>query len=197
MTITITLDKDTIDEIELTSLIKYTDWNKNTVYFNLEAGKEHYKLIAYLSKFTENRIIDIGTYFGFSALAASFYNKQVTTYDVCDWIPDDESKLTAKNNDNITFKLMDCCNDMEEIVKSDIVILDIDPHSGEQELVIMKALKDVGFQGIVYLDDIHLNEQMNSFWDGIKEKKIDVTSVGHFSGSGIVFYGDKYNIIFD
>jgi len=194
MTITIDLDKDTIDEIELTSLIKYTEWNKNSMYFNLEAGKEHYKLIAYLSKFTENQIIDIGTYFGFSALASSLYNKPVTTYDVCDWFPEDEKIITARNNKNIIFKLMDCCNDMEEIVKSDIVLLDIDPHSGEQELVIMKALKDVGFQGIIMLDDIHLNEKMDEFWNGIEEKKIDVTSVGHFSGTGIVFYGDKYEI---
>jgi predicted O-methyltransferase YrrM len=42
-------------------------------YFDLESGKEHYKLIQlYRCVSKEYPTIDIGTYFGFSAIAAHF-----------------------------------------------------------------------------------------------------------------------------
>ena len=47
-------------------------------------------------------------------------------------------------------------------------------------------LKHNGFKGLLFLDDIYLNDAMRIFWDSITEPKYDLTSVGHFSGNGIV-----------
>jgi hypothetical protein len=196
MTKVIELNKTVIDSLDLSTSHKYIKWNKNFEYFDLESGKEHYKLINYISSCVskEYPIIDIGTYFGFSAIAAHFDDNKVITYDICDCIPDDE-EMSIKNAENIEIKIMNCVNDMINICKSEFIILDIDPHNGEEERVIMKALSDNGFKGILLLDDIKLNEDMIKFWNEIELRKIDVTSVGHWSGSGIVFYSDEYNII--
>lgn len=200
MTQIIKLNKKEINEIDLSELNKYIEWNtKNFEYFNLEAGKEHYKIIAYLTGCMNNDkpVCDIGTYFGFSALALAFYSNSVITYDICDWIPDDlpDEKLSIKQNKAIKIKIMNCCNDMEEIVKSNFIVLDIDPHDGLEEIVIIKALQNAGFQGLLLLDDINLNDDMKKFWNSITLPKIDVTDFGHWSGTGIVLFGDLYEII--
>jgi hypothetical protein len=192
----IELSKALIDSNDLSILNKYIEWNKkNFNYFNLETGKEHYKLLSYIASYMNKDlpIIDIGTYFGFSAAALNFYGNKVITYDVCDWIPDEE--ISIKKNENIQMKIMNCINDMDDISKSEFIVLDIDPHNGDEEGVIMKALLDNGFKGILLLDDIKLNEDMLKFWNDIELPKIDITSVGHWSGTGIVIYSDAYDVI--
>lgn len=196
MTQIIQINKQLVDSIDLTSLLNYIDWNDNSKYFDLEAGKEHYKLIAYLAtQITGKQYIDIGTYFGFSALALSLDdNHQVVTYDVCDWIPDNQTS-TVKNKTNIEMKLMNCVNDMDIVSKVDLIILDIDPHDGVEEQVIIKALEENGFSGILLLDDIHLNKDMQMFWDNITQKKYDLTTVGHWSGTGaLIFDPSRFDI---
>jgi hypothetical protein len=38
------------------------------------------------------------------------------------------------------------------------------------------------------LDDIHLNDDMKLFWNNITEEKYDLTSIGHWSGTGLVVF---------
>jgi hypothetical protein len=52
----------------------------------------------------------------------------------------------------------------------------------------LNTLEKNGYRGIVILDDIHLNDHMNTFWNNITQKKHDVTNVGHFSGTGIIIF---------
>lgn len=193
----IELSKDLVNSIDLSSLVSYCDWHDNSKFFNLSAGNEHYKLLAYLaSKIKCKHYIDIGTYFGFSALAlSSDINKQVITYDICDWIPEKGSN-TINQRTNITRKIMDCKKDIESLISTDLIVLDIDPHDGIEERHIMDTLEVNGYRGIVVLDDIHVNDNMNTFWNNISQKKIDVTNVGHFSGSGIVIFDpSRFDII--
>ena len=189
----IELNEDYINRVDMEDLMKYVKWNKNSEYFTADAGKEHYKLLAYLSSvIDENFYVDIGTYFGFSAIALSANPKAtVVTYDVCDWIPDEEP-VTVKTKTNVKTKIMNCVHDMSEIVKSKLVVLDIDPHDGIEEVNIMAALRSNGYRGLVVLDDIHLNDDMNNFWKSIPEKKYDVSQFGHWSGTGIVVFDDTY-----
>ena len=198
MTKIIELNADLINAIDLSEQKKYIEWNKKNIeYFDLPAGKEHYKLLSYISTCLDSSnappLIDIGTYFGFSASALSYNNSKVISYDVCDWIPDNE--FSIKNNDNIETKIMNCVNDMDIIKDAAFIILDIDPHNGEEERVIIKALIDNGFKGFLLLDDIKLNKDMQDFWDEITLPKVDVTSVGHWSGTGIVLFSDMYDIV--
>lgn len=186
---TITLDVELLNKLDLSSLRQYVEWSPTSQYLELPAGKEHYRMISYLAfqlKDNENPYVDIGTYTGLSAVALSLDDSQsVITYDVCDWIPDD-TEYTCKTKPNIAMKLTNCCNDMDAISKSKLIVLDIDPHDGVEEQVIIDKLQDSGFKGLLVLDDIHLNGDMESFWESISLPKLDVTKYGHWSGTGIV-----------
>ena len=187
---TIVLDKKEIDAIDLSPLDKYVEWNKhNFQYFNLEAGKEHYKLLAYFSKvLTCKKLVDIGTYLGFSSVALSYdTEKHVESYDIFNWLPDDDT-VTAESRENVTLNVGDYMSDFNDIIKdTDFILIDID-HTGATEKEIMNILRDVGYKGLVMLDDIGLNEDMKKFWDEIPEKKIDISSVGHWSRTGLVIF---------
>lgn len=198
--IDIVIDKDKISSIDLTPLNKYVEWNKtHSKYFLLDAGSEHYKLIAYIAGFIPkySYLIDIGTYYGFSSLAlAKDYDKNIITYDIYDHIPDDTHINTIKKHPNIDFRICDCLNEIDTLIKSEFIVLDIDPHNGVQEKEILNALLENDYKGIVLLDDIHLNENMKEMWNSISQKKYDLTSYGHHSGTGlVVFDKSRYNII--
>lgn len=194
----ITLDVELINNTDLSDVKPFIEWNvKNAQYFDLDAGKEHYKLIAYIAQqLSSGFFVDIGTYFGFSAAALSVSkDAKVVTYDVCDWIPDDDSVVSIKKKDNITMKLMNCVNDMDEILKTDFIVLDIDPHDGVEETNILNALRSYGYKGVVLLDDINLNDDMKKFWTDIPEQKYDVSKYGHWSGTGlVVFDSSRFHI---
>ena len=108
------------------------------------------------------------------------------TYDIRDWIPCKAGSINE--HAGIERRVADCVLDAAEIARSDLVVLDVDPHDGVTERRILKALADAGFRGIVLLDDIHLNAAMEDFWASIALPKVDVTAVGHASGTGIVMF---------
>ena len=193
----IVLDKETIDAIDLTPLNKYVEWNKNNFqYFNLEAGKEHYKLLAYFSKVLKCKsLIDIGTYLGFSAAAMSYdESKHVESYDIFNWLPDDDT-ITAEKKDNISLHVGDYMSDLKDIIKdTDFILIDID-HTGSTEKEILDELRNLNYKGLVMLDDIGLNKEMKDFYDQIPEKKLDISKVGHWSKTGLVIFDpDRFEI---
>ena len=56
----------------------------------------------------------------------------------------------------------------------------------------ISKLIEMDFKGILLLDDIHLNPEMQSFWDWIPVgRKVDLTRLGHHSGTGAVLFGDS------
>lgn len=192
----IILDIDKINTVNLKPGLPYINWTSNVSVndvYEKDAGIEHYKLLAYMASCindTENPLIDIGTETGCSAAALSCNNEHhVITYDIVDNISSSEL-LTIKNKPNIIYKIKDCCDDMDVVCKSKLILLDVDPHDGIQEPKIMDCLIDGGFNGILLLDDIHLNPQMEDFWNSIKLKKYDITKYGHWSGTGLVIFDE-------
>lgn len=185
----INLTAEEINAIDLSSLNQYIEWSKNSKYFNLDAGQEHYKLLALLSKKLGcKRLVDIGHYHGFSSVALSFSDdKVIDSYDIFNWLPDDGS-MTSENLDNVNLYVEDYLDDIPKLMKdTDLIMIDID-HTGVTERLIMEQLEKNNYKGMVFLDDINLNEEMKKFWADIKLKKIDVTPIGHWSGSGIVIF---------
>ena len=75
-------------------------------------------------------------------------------------------------------------------MSSDIIMLDTD-HDGVFEEAFYSFLKSSNFSGILLLDDIHLCDEMKQFWAAITEPKYDITEYGHFSGTGLVCFGDQ------
>ena len=54
------------------------------------------------------------------------------------------------------------------------------------------------FEGILMLDDIHFNQEMGQWWKELQDnadqwgfKAYDLTSVGHFSGTGLLDFSGK------
>ena len=177
---------NSISSQSLDSLIKYIPFD--AIYFNLPSGKEHYKLLANISmQMPDNSILaDIGTSQGLSALALSLNPKvNVISYDIVD-----TSKFTyiMDTKDNIEFIIKDALLDINRIKTASIIMLDIDPHDGIQEKKFIDSLESVNYKGIVICDDIHLNDGMRSWWSNIKQKKMDITICGHWSGTGIIIF---------
>lgn len=163
-------------------------------WFLLESGKEHYRLLYYISSlFSGKTLIDIGTWVGDSALAlASNKENKVISYDIVrqprntQGISIDINQLIK--DENIKFILGDATkHDKEEILNSPFIMLDT-AHDGIFENEFYNFLKEINYKGFFFLDDIHLNEPMRQFWNSITEDKYDLTKVGHWSGSGLVHF---------
>jgi hypothetical protein len=69
---------------------------------------------------------------------------------------------------------------------SKLILIDVDPHDGVKEKLFYDIIKNSKFNGITIWDDIHLNYGMNTFWNNIDGKKIDLTHIGHATGTGII-----------
>lgn len=192
--IKLNLNKENVFARSILDLLPYMEWNPEFLqYMNKSPGCEHYRMLAEISNQLPDgtRISDLGTYNGSSALALSDnLNVHVTTYDIKQFIPDSSKILTPLTRPNIQMKIMPCQSDIQSILQSQFVFLDIDPHDGPEETQFVKLLLDNGFRGILGCDDIHLNAGMNLFWDSIPFhlKKIDVTYLGHSSGTGLVIF---------
>jgi predicted O-methyltransferase YrrM len=194
-----------VNKEDLNSLSIFLNWHQQAKGFFLEKeGKEHYKLLSFLAKQLpeDNKVFDIGTYRGCSALAlANAINVKVITYDIENHIP--ENTLSIRNHPQIEFRLANCLTQpyLSELVTAHLIFLDIDPHNGTDETNFVKVLKENGFQGVLVLDDIHLNPEMKNFWEnGIPStlKKVDLTQYGHWSGTGaVIFNTEKYNVLVD
>lgn len=189
------LDPKKINEIDLSDMEEYIEWNSESKkYLNLDAGQEHYKLLAYIVKNyikSDEYVVDIGTYMGLSALAMAKYTCTVYTYDIKDHIPDD--KKSIKNLPEIIFKVKDCIFDEEILLNSKLILLDID-HTGIEEERILDFLRFNNYKGIVILDDIHLFKPLKDLWDKIEEKKYDITEWAHWSGTGVIFFSDEWDL---
>ena len=185
---TIKIDKDAVRKLDVSALesisINSNDW--------LSAGQSEYRLYAWLSKqFNNTTILDVGTRTGGSALALSYNEKnQVISYDLM------EQGASQIQKDNITWKIQDFRSDDTLDWKNiSIIMIDVDPHDGVQEVEMMEFLNEVGWKGIMLLDDIGPGwPEVQDMWDAIEEPKIDVTPVGHMSGTGLVNFGSKHDI---
>lgn len=163
------------------------------------AGNQHYRLLAWLStQFYGRDIIDIGTHKGSSALALSYSGANtVHTFDIDDRLAQ-EWKMTKWANRDIQFhkeNLWDPATRSawrDRLLASAVIFMDIDPHDGPMELEMYRWLKAEGYQGLLVCDDIwYFKGMRDAFWYHVEESdKVDVTRVGHWSGTGIVRFGD-------
>jgi len=174
-------------------------------------GKEHYLFLASLGLQLQNKkIIELGTHKGVSSIALNYGNKKnnnnntIITYDICNLLVP-----SIFDNTNIIFKMENLFDpsirdqNMENILSSDIIFIDIDPHEGIHEFEMYSWLKDNNYKGIILFDDIHLGighmgvytgNSMQQFWSKVDPKyKLDLTSVGHWSGTGLVCFNFSDN----
>lgn len=161
--------------------------NKMTTFatlFRLKSGREHYRILSFISSLFEDKtLIDIGTNNGCSAIALSDnQNNRVITYDTVHF---DETKYIDKKN--ISFKIKNALTDIETIKDSSFILLDAN-QDGNTEKKLYDELVKVNYRGILFVDDINLNQQMKEFWSSVDKEKYDLTNKGHDTGSGIILF---------
>lgn len=193
----LTLNLSNLDSFNFTGMRDLVYWENAVHKYDADAlfyqaGNQHYQLLATIARACPKgtRFLEIGTRIGMSSLAIHHGgNVDLTTCDLEDNIPEGKS---VKAFPDIKFLVKDGFELLESYLPWDIIFIDVDPHDGIQERRMIKKLVERDFKGILLLDDIHLNPEMQSFWDWIPVgKKVDLTQFGHNSGTGAVLFGNS------
>ena len=168
-------------------------YNIDDTYFLERPGQEHYRLLSYLASFYKNHIfVDIVTDTGRTALAlSSNESNKIYSFDV----EKKEKFMKSLFPKNIEFIIEDVVSNPDNsgwkdiILNSALIVLDIHPHEGIVEYKLYEYLRDHQYKGIMICDDIwHFEKMRNNFWYKIPHHhKYDLTDVGHWSGTGIIF----------
>ena len=159
---------------------------------------EHYKLLAALVQVLDaRRIIEIGTFTGMGTLAlasAAAADAQITTFDIVPWRDFKNTWLTE--SDFGTGRLRQEIADIaapggihphaDLFREADFIFID-GPKDGVTEPKFINALSslDLPKKPIVMFDDIRVLN-MIEVWRRLSRPKLDVTSFGHWSGTGLV-----------
>ena len=187
----IEINKEDVKALDVSHLrdlsLNSNDW--------LPAGQSEYRFYAYMSTwFNNTTILDIGTRTGGSALALSYNpTNKVRSYDLVE-----QGASQGIKKDNIKWNIGDFMEDEDiDWDNVSIVMIDVDPHDGSQERVMMDWLREKGWKGILMHDEIGPGwPDIQLMWDEIPEEKFDVTEIAHMSGTGIVNFGDAHEITF-
>ncbi len=159
---------------------------------------EHYRLLAALMlELKPQTVIEIGTFKGLSALAMLAYlppGGQLTTFDLIPWeqIPGTFLRETDFASGNFTQALCDLkdpenCRMHASLIKNADVIFIDGPKDGVFEGKLLENFAAVGLRQhtVLVFDDIHI-WNMLGVWLRIRHPKLDITTIGHYTGTGIV-----------
>lgn len=163
---------------------------------------EHYRLLAgFMSVLKPKLVVEIGTYTGVSALAflaAAQPGCRVVTYDVIAWndIPGSLLHQSDFDGDRLEQRIGDLAEpeywsaQREVFVDADLVFLD-GPKDDVFEAIILRRLAELPRPpGLLIVDDVRFLEMLAP-WDAFPSPKLDVTSFGHWSGTGIALLGRR------
>jgi hypothetical protein len=197
----IELSREHIEKVEFEKTFATHFFNKIypseiTEFFGY-IGKEHHRLLAYLSTcFNDSIIIDVLTEHGQDALALS-YNPSNTVMTFSHKNKMTESQRASKfqsrkielHEENLwNAKVRKQWKD--HILSSSLIFVDVDPHDGYLEYELYAWLKRNKYTGMIVFDDItHFDGMRNNLWSKIEEdEKYDISFLGHFSGTGLVIF---------
>lgn len=209
-TLACSLDDDTPPNdwlIELSSKTIRTAWRSkinatsthplnDAMFFDVFPG-EHYRLLKALAKELNPKVVvEIGTYTGmgtFSLLQGLSEPGIVHTYDIIPWhqLPthlSDEYFTSGKVTQHLanlaepeTFK-----QNLAILESADLIFCD-GPKDGIFEYNFIASLTELNPKQsrLLMLDDIHF-KNMIDLWRSIESPKLDMSSFGHWSGTGLV-----------
>src|SRR3989338_481096 len=159
---------------------------------------EHYRLLAALVAIMQPRcVVEIGTAAGMSALALKQFlppDGQVVTFDLISWQKYPGACLTEKDfaDHRLIQYTDDLCdpNAMQRyhalLCQAELIFVDA-AKDGIMEPKFLANLRQVGFvkPPLLILDDIRV-WTMLKVWREIPYPKFDLTSFGHWTGTGLV-----------
>lgn len=181
----LTITNEQLDNIDLFPYSQRINSSEYQQYFLSKSGQEHYRLLAHIAQ--NNNLVDIldvGTLKGCSALAFSVnQSNKINSFNL-----DNELDLNLLPT-NVEFFYADIINGeyRDMILGSKYIMLDT-YHEGEYERRFVDYLTSIDYKGFLLLDDIHLNFGMERFWGSITQEKYDITSIGHSTGTGVVYF---------
>jgi predicted O-methyltransferase YrrM len=162
---------------------------------------EHYRMLATLVKLLQPKcVIEIGTFRGLSALALKQFlpaNGKITTFDIIPWpsVPDTALQFQDFADGRLRQEIADLSDpamfELHRAAIQETGLLFIDgPKDGNFERKFLRQLETASFQKplLLVLDDIRF-WNMLAIWHEIAHPKLDLTSFGHWSGTGLVEWG--------
>ena len=161
---------------------------------------EHYKLLAgFVAHLKPTTVIEIGTHTGLSALSLKkclSKTARMATYDLIPWDRIPDTCLTKKDfeggqlkqhladlSDPVAFKEHSAL-----IASAELIFVD-GPKDRKFEPAFARNLESISFKSPpwVIFDDIR-DMNMLQFWRDIKQPKLDISSFGHWTGTGLVHW---------
>jgi len=164
---------------------------------------EHYKLLAGIVQVLNPKlVVEVGTATGLSALALKQClapSARVVTFDIVPWRQYPEAVLN--DHDFADGRLQQFVGDLtnravagqykELLHAADFVFIDA-AKDGRMEFELMESLTSVGLRdgALLMFDDIRFLEMLH-VWRSLTFPKMDLTSFGHWSGTGLALWSQS------
>lgn len=161
---------------------------------------EHYKLLAGLVKLLQPRsVVEIGTATGTSALSLLKYlptTSRLTTFDIIEWRKYPE--VILRETDFADGRLIQSLDDLSQPIgfernralleSAELIFVDA-AKDGSQEIRFLENFNRCRFHKppLIVFDDVRL-WNMLAIWRSVRRPKLDMTSFGHWSGTGFVHW---------
>jgi predicted O-methyltransferase YrrM len=180
----------------LEDLANRNDTLTDSAYYEVFPG-EHYRLLQSLAKtLAPKSIIEIGTFTGMSSasmLCGMPQDCSITTFDINPWNAHSSHLREGDFSSGRITQILDDLSDMKVFAKhidiftnSQLIFCDA-PKDGVFEHKFLSNLTTVtpSAPTILVLDDTRLLNMID-VWRLIRSPKLDLTSFGHWSGTGLV-----------
>jgi predicted O-methyltransferase YrrM len=179
---------------------------KNIPQYVYDFPGEHYPVLQALVEIVDAKnIVEIGTYTGLSSV--SFFHvlnneRTLTSVDIVPWNKIPGSALEDKDFETYNFtQILSNFHYFPEVEKHADVLKNADfifcdgPKDTvfEKELLVNLQKLKIKNGCILLFDDIR-QWNMLKIWHDIKMPKLDITSIGHFTGSGLIEWNNDITV---
>ena len=173
-----------------TEIIDIDESKPDSTFYNVFPG-EHYRLLKALVKnLNPKHMVEVGTYTGMGTIAMrqGSATASLSTFDIIPW---DEFDTHLKYTDAVQF--LGDLSHPETFAEhfgllddADFIFVDA-PKDGKFEYAFAELLTQLTprKKRVIVFDDIRFTNMM-LLWRGVKSPKLDISSFGHWSGTGIV-----------
>jgi predicted O-methyltransferase YrrM len=196
----ISLAVDAVRHAQTVSLADVSKRMKSPPYYPDIWPGEHYKLLAGLVlAMRPITVIEIGTATGLSALTMKKFlppDGRIVTYDVVQWnafadtclLPGDfvHDRLIQRTDDLSNPEIVR--NNLDVLASANMIFIDA-AKDGIMEERFINNFRQISFTNppLLVLDDIRVWNMLR-IWRQIAMPKLDLTSFGHWSGTGLVLW---------